>query len=163
VARSNLDSKLCTAPVLRFYFHGRKKNELIENINMYIMCVIIIAFSAIMYAATYYQLKKQSRNIALQNSNDSRAQEIRILKEKRFLKTIIIIACIAFICVVPTAIFYQVHDALGLFKRNLTSEILSDIFASIFYINFAVNPLIYVVRLPNYQKTFYLLYWRRGS
>jgi hypothetical protein len=26
-----------------------------------------------------------------------------------------------------------------------------------------VNPLIYVVRLPNYQKTFYLLYWRRGS
>jgi hypothetical protein len=153
----------CVPPVLRFYFHGRKKNELIENINMYIMCVIIIAFSAVMYAATYCQLKKQSRNIALQNSNDSRAQEIRILKEKRFLKTIIIIACIAFICVVPTAIFYQVHDALGLFKRNLTSEILSDIFASIFYINFAVNPLIYVVRLPNYQKTFYLLYWRRGS
>ena len=149
-------------PVLRFFFHGRK-NELLEKINIYTICVIIVAFSAVMYAATYYQLKKQSRNIALQNSNESRAQEIRILKEKRFLKTIVIIACVAFICVVPSAIFHQAYDALGLFKRNLTSEILSEIFLHIFNINFVVNPLIYFVRLPNYRKTFYLLYCKRGS
>jgi hypothetical protein len=152
----------CVPPVLRFFFHGRK-NELLEKINIYTICVIIVAFSAVMYAATYYQLKKQSRNIALQNSNESRAQEIRILKEKRFLKTIVIIACVAFICVVPSAIFHQAYDALGLFKRNLTSEILSEIFLHIFNINFVVNPLIYVVRLPNYRKTFYLLYCKRGT
>ena len=154
----------CVPPVLRFFSHGRK-NELMEKINIYTICLIIVAFSAVMYAATYYQLKKQSRNIALQISNESRAQEIRILKEKRFLKTIIIIASIAFICVVPSAIFYHAYDAeaLGLFKGNLVSEILRKIFASIFYINFVVNPLIYVVRLPNYRKTFYLLYCKRGS
>ena len=58
---------------------------------LYIFSVIIIILSSVMYSSTYYKLKKQSRSIALQNSNGNRAQEIRILKEKRFLRTIIII------------------------------------------------------------------------
>ena len=77
-----------------------------KNINIYTIYVIIIAFSAVTYASTYYKLKKQSRNIALQNSNECRAQGMRILKEKRFKKTIIIIACIAFVCIVPSVIFF---------------------------------------------------------
>ena len=68
--------------------------------------VIVIILSSVMYSSTYYKLKKQSRNIALQNSNESRAQEIQILKEKRFLKTIIIIACIAFVCTIPFFVLY---------------------------------------------------------
>ena len=59
--------------------------------EFYIFCVIVIILSSVMYSSTYYMLKKQSRNIALQNSPETRAQGIRILKEKYFLKTIIII------------------------------------------------------------------------
>ena len=59
--------------------------------EFYIFCVIVIILSSVMYSSTYYMLKKQSRNIALQNSPETRAQGIRILGEKYFLKTIIII------------------------------------------------------------------------
>ena len=125
--------------------------------------VIIIMLSSFMYMSTYYKLKKQSRNIALQNSNESRAQEIRILKERRFLKTIILIACIAFGCVVPHMIFYLSVDSLNFPKDKLTSEVIGTTTLFIFYINFAVNPFIYILRLPNYRKTFYLLYCRRRT
>ena len=69
--------------------------------------VIVIILSSVMYSSTYYRLKKQSRNVALKNSTEGRAQEIRILKEKRFLKTIIVIACIAFICLVPFFVLFS--------------------------------------------------------
>lgn len=67
----------------------------------FIFSVIIITLSAVTYSFTYYKLKKQSGNIVLQNSTKSRTQEIRIRKEKRFLQTIVIIACIAIACTLP--------------------------------------------------------------
>ena len=85
-----------------------------NNTNTYMCDAIIITISAGFYAATYHKLKKQSRTIALQNSSETRAQEIRILKEKQFLKTIIIIACIAFACVVPSLTFLLINDLLGI-------------------------------------------------
>ena len=113
---------------------------------------IIFIFSAVMYALTYFKLKKQLRNMqALQSSMESRAQKIRVLKEKQFLRTIVVIACIAVITTVPAS----------LLRTVFTDEILKEISLCILYINFAVNPLIYILRLPNYRKTFYLLYCRR--
>jgi hypothetical protein len=134
---------------------GLKGNDEISN---YLIGAIVITLSAVMYASTYYKLKKQSRNIALQNSNESRAQEIRILKEKRFLKTIILIACIAFVSVVPSLLFFQIFNSLGWTNDNLVSVF----FMCILNINFAVNPFVYLTRLPNYRKTFYMLYCRRA-
>ena len=141
----------CTLP-LKSLFYGRKNNEII--------CVIIIITSAVVYAFTYWKLRKQAKNIALQNSRESRAQEIRILKEKKFLKTIVIIACVAFLSIVPSMVFFQIYYSLTRWNDILV-KIFIEIFTFIFYINFAVNPIIYVIRLPNYRKTFYLLYWRR--
>ncbi len=149
----------CSLSVMPLVY-ARLNNE----INTYMCGAIIITISAGFYAATYHKLKKQSRTIALQNSSETRAQEIRILKEKQFLKTIIIIACIAFACVVPSLTFLLINDLLGLHtKGNSSAAILKEIFISVFYVNFAVNPLIYILRLPNYRKAFCLLYCKRGS
>ena len=113
---------------------------------------IMFVFSAVMYALTYFKLKKQSRNMqALQRSIESRAQKIRVLREKQFLRTIVVIACIAVITTVPAS----------LLRTVFTDEILKEISLCILYINFAINPLIYILRLPNYRKTFYLIYCRR--
>jgi hypothetical protein len=146
-------------PILRLVY-GRKNNQMFA---VYCYGVIVIVLSAVMYAATYSKLKKHSKNIALQNSTESRAQEIRILKEKQFLKTIILIAFIAFVCIVPSMVYFQLHDSLHFSKDNLVHVILFQITSLIFHTNFAVNPLIYILRLRNYRKTFYLLYCRRGS
>ena len=131
----------------------RRNNEIIG--------VIIISISVVIYACTYWKLRKQAKNIALQNSSESRAQEIRILKEKKFLNTIVLIACVAFLCIVPSMVFFKISDSLT-WWNDILVKIFMEIFGFIFYTNFAVNPIIYVIRLPNYRKTFYLLYCRRG-
>jgi hypothetical protein len=148
-----------TLPILRLFYGDKRKDTLPINCSG----VIVIILSAVMYAATYSKLKKHSKNIALQNSTESRAQEIRILKKKQFLKTIILIAFIAFVCIVPSMTYFQLHDSLRFSKDNLVHVILAEMTSLIFYTNFAVNPLIYILRLRNYRKTFHLIYCRRWS
>ena len=116
-----------------------------------------ILFSSVMCVLTYHKLKKQSENLALENI-PKRQQQARLMKEKQFLKTIIIIACIQFFCIVPTSIvsYYPVFKIF--IDDDLAVLILSEIFHGLFHLNFAVNPLVYVLRLPNYRRTFYLLY-----
>ncbi len=134
-----------------------------NKIYIYHSGAVGVTLSAVIYAATYHKLKKQSRNIALQNSSESRAQEIRILKEKKFLNTIILIACVAFLCIMPFMVLSRINSNPSNLRGNiLVIEIFTKIFLFFFYANFAVNPIIYVIRLPNYRKTFYLLYWRRA-
>ena len=59
------------------------------------LVVALLLLSSIAYASICIALKKQSRNITARNaSNGNRAEELRLLKEKKFLKTIIFIACI---------------------------------------------------------------------
>ncbi len=147
----------CFLSVIALLF-GRQNKIYIYNGG-----AINIILSAVIYAATYHKLKKQSRNIALQNSSESRAQEMRIQKEKKFLNTIILIACVAFLCIVPFMVFSPINSYPSNLSGNiLVIQTLTKIFSFFFFANFAVNPIIYVIRLPNYRKTFYLLYWRRA-
>ena len=121
--------------------------------------VTLILVSAVMYTLTYFKLKKQSQNIqALQNSVESRAQELRIRKEKQFLRTILIIACIAFTCIVPSTLI----STFSMYIQPSTTRIFVIIAYCMVYINYSINPLVYILRLPNYRKSFYLLYCKRG-
>ena len=126
-----------------------------------IFAVIAIMLSAVMYSSTYYKLKKQSRNMALQDSPESRALGMRIIKEKRFLNTIVIIASIAFLSVVPFILTYWIGNAVGLSLSHRGFRITNYLFYSIFFMNAAVNPFIYILRLPKYRKAFYLTYCGR--
>ena len=148
----------CISPVVGLLGDHNKHVKSLK----YTFSVMAVIMSAFMYAFTFHKLKKQSRNIALQNSNENRAQEIRILKEQRFLKTIIIIACIAFVCTVPALIYLSLIYNLALTQGN-SLIIIQKMIVSILYTNFAVNPLIYIIRLPNYRRTFYLLCCRRAA
>ena len=142
-----------------FIFDGKHdEDKIYYGYAVFAFNVVIVLVSAVMYSLTYYQLKKQSRNIcSLQNSSECRAQEIRIRKEKRFLNTVVIIACVALFCLVPTIALFPFHMHLP--SKNLIFGIL----VCVLYLNFAINPLIYVIRLPNYRKSYLLLYCRRAS
>ena len=151
----------CVIPTSRLF--SNRETLRIYTFGYPTLCVIVIILSSVMYSSTYHKLKKQSRNMALQNSTEGRAQEIRILKEKRFLKTIIIIASIALFSVVPSLAFSLVYNALGL--NTSASKVVGAISIFILSLNFALNSLVYIVRLPSYRKTFRLLYCggRRAS
>ena len=77
--------------------------------------------------------------------------------EKIFLKIIIVIACIQTTCALPLVVFYQYFAFQELFIESSiqTDRIVHGTFVPIFYVNFSVNPLLYVLRLPNYRKTYY--------
>ena len=143
--------------VLRLFYNYAKS----KKVGIYLLGAVVVSLSAVMYICTYYKLRKKSRKIASQNSKESCAQKIRILKEKQFLKTIIIIACIAFFCTMPLLVFFQIYPLLGLKNDMLAFAVLHKIFLFIFFANFAVNPLIYVIRLRSYRKTFGMLYYKR--
>ena len=139
-----------------------KRSMLIRESVFGIFTVVIMVLSSILYFSTCYKLKKQSRNTTLQNPTESRAHEIRTLKEKRFFKTIMIIACVAFVCTVPAMLFF-IFDKFKPLREDIAYEAVFMLLLFIFRINFAVNPLIYFLRLPNYRKTFHAIYCRRRT
>ena len=142
-------------------FPNQKYDLLVANISG----VIITFVTATACTLTYKNLKKQSLNLCLQNgfSAENRAQEKRALQEKRFLNTIIIITSIVAICILPASILRQVLILKNILNESLnpTLKILSVVLTSMYLLNYSVNPLIYVLRLPNYRKTFLKVYCKK--
>ena len=134
-----------------------------DDLDDWIYCynATIILLSVTMYAITYFKLKKHLNDITSQNSTESRAQEIQNHKDKEFLKTIILVACIAFVCVLPSMIYFLLEISVSYSRGGLVFGIFLQILTVTFYSNFAVNPLIYVLRLPMYRRTFSLIYCKR--
>jgi hypothetical protein len=141
---------------------GRTKDD---EISQRILALTVTIFTATMYTVTFFKLfnlKKQSQNVKLCNatSGESRAQQKRLSKEKQFLRTIILIASITLVCISPRIVLKTV-DGSGYVWQKLdrkTITILKTLLHAVYIINFAVNPCIYFVRLPNYRKTFKLLF-----
>ena len=146
---------LAILSLLRAFRDPKRHNE--YEIYEYAFGEFFIIASGIFYAFTYHNLRKQSKNIAVQNSNESRALKLRILKEKQFLNTIILIACIALVCTMPSLLFFQFYGSLTL-RTNSLEKVFQKILTCVLITNFAINPFIYVMRLPNYRKTFVKLY-----
>ena len=138
-------------PILR-HFYG----EPVKKYAMKYFSLFLVVLSLVMHAFTYGKFKKHSTTIGQQNSTEGRAREIRIMKEKKFLKTIILIAAIALICSVPSLIYFQLED-----YQLLTHTVLDKIVTLIFNVNFAINPFIYILRLPNYRKTFHVIHCKK--
>ena len=129
---------------------------------LYCFNATIILLSGTMYAKTHSKLKKHSNDIISQNSTESRAQEIRNTRDKKFLQTIILVVCITFVCLLPSLIFFLVRRSLSYFRGGFEAGILHEILTTVFYTNFAVNPLIYILRLPIYRRTFSLIYCKKN-
>ena len=130
-----------------------------DQLGLNIFGVIITTFSVAMYIVTYFKLKKQARNIqVLRTSIESRAENMRVLKEKQFLRAIIIIAFIAFICIIP----HTVVGTIKIYINTGATQILYIVSSCLIYLNYSVNPVIYILFLPNYRKTFRVLYYIRS-
>ena len=64
--------------------------------------VAIVLATAFLYVLTSISLHKQTRDLALQNASVfNRSQATRLLKERRFVRTILLIACITVIGIAP--------------------------------------------------------------
>jgi hypothetical protein len=148
-----------TAIFVLTYFILNKKDR-----RKFMLWYVIVLFLAvnIFYLATYVALRRQ-RN-ALRNRQDisegslTAMQKARQKQEKRFLVTIAIVCFILTIVYVPllgmATITVLLRDVLNV-KR--TEEVFSVLFV-LLSVNFLINPIIYLLRLPKYRKTFKELY-----
>jgi cation transport ATPase len=72
-------------------------------------------------------------------------------KEQKFLNTIIIIACIAVVTVMPGVIY-------SLLSGTEINMMIFVVISAIYCLNFAANPFVYCLRLKRYRKTFKIVY-----
>ena len=89
------------------------------------------------------------------NKRPKNSQVMNNTKEQKFLNTIIIIACIAVVTVMPRSIYTQLR---GTGVSSDTNSILVVVGGAIFCLNFAANPFVYCLRLKRYRKTFKMVY-----
>ena len=119
----------------------------------------LLILDTVIYIFTYIKLKKQSQNIHLSTvTSATHASTTRILKQKRFLRTIFLIACVYAICSTPVLTFSQVVLRYPYYNQITVQSLLSVLYQ----VNFAINPLIYFSRLPNYRRTFYIICCKKG-
>jgi FtsZ-interacting cell division protein ZipA len=101
--------------------------------------------------------RRQSQNERAQSHNKN-SHLVHNAKEQKFLTTIIIIALIAVLTALPGTIFFQVISVSDSAGSTETKRIVTVVFIGIFCLNFAVNPLVYCLRLKRYRETFKIVY-----
>ena len=137
--------------------------ELLEVDSTYVYAgVTLTCLAGLLYVMTTRSLRIQARNLESHNPDVglNRTQAVRASRERRFVKTIALVACIAVIGVIPFLTTYKiVKKEIKRLGYRSAIDILFRFSFALFYSTFAVNPLIYFLRLTNYRKTFLALYW----
>ena len=130
----------------------------VDDKRVFMLCYSTPMFLSvyIFYFATYIALRRQ-RNELKERQNVSEgtlnAMRARQKQEKRFLITIAIVCIVLMIVFLPVLGMRTLIVLLHL-KTPGTHSALQILLS----INYLVNPIIYLVRLPRYRKTFKKLY-----
>ena len=137
----------------RFIF-GVEQNY--EKLLYEILAATLFFLTSFAYVLVCITMRKKIKNRAVLNElgNSHHSEQLRLHKEKNFLKTVILIASVTFISYIPVWIMIKVFGSNALAK-TICTVILNLLFS----INFAINPLIYILRFRNYRKTFKIFYF----
>ena len=124
---------------------------------------IMFACTLIFYIASYVSLRRQRRQLPKRediNDTSMKASQIRLKNEQNFLVTISIVCFILFLTFIPYATLIFVYIPVLDKPTDADQSDFPNVVWGILAItsNFAVNPLVYLCRLPNYRKTFKHLY-----
>jgi uncharacterized membrane protein len=126
-------------------FGGNKNYDLIVFEWVFIVISLVTGF---IYVSTYFSLKKQGRNISQGNRSQSRAFQ------EKFLKTIMIVAFIQVFTLAPSSVYGLIRGWSGGFS------IAGYLVFAMYFLNFSINPFVYIWRLRNYRQTFRLIFCR---
>ena len=129
-----------------FAFGWNKTGEAIYDV----VFIVVASVTALIYVITYFSLKKQGRRF----SQRSRSQKLSL--QENFLKTIMIVAFIQFFALVPASV-YALVNGWSLDDYPIAWLTISQIH----FLNFSINPFVYVWRLRNYRQTFLLIFCKK--
>ena len=110
--------------------------------------IVISLVTGLIYVNTYLSLRKQRRGISEQNQSRRRPLQ------EEFLKTILIVAVIQILTLVPLSSFSLVHG----WSIDFNNSVSKLVVYSMYCINIAINPFLYIWRLRNYRQAFRLVF-----
>ena len=122
--------------------------------KIYLVTFIVVALlSGLIYLLTYVSLRRHERHISEQNQCQNRSLQ------REFLKTIFIVAIVQIITIIPANIYALVEHLLS-YLSNHEKAVVEVVIIQLYFLNFAINPFLYMWRLKNYRRTFCLLFCR---
>ena len=122
----------------------------VDGTTFYIVCITVSLLTGLIYLVTFFSLRKQGRNIA--QHGQCRNQTL----QQEFLKTITIVAFIQIFTLLPTTI----AGFIEFLWHSDHSSIVKVMFYQMYWLNFSINPILYIWRLKNYRRTFCLIVCR---
>ena len=122
-----------------------------ENIIYNTIYITIASVTFFIYSATYFSLKKRRREIS-QHQSQVRNQML----QETFLNTIMIVAFVQIFTQIPASIFALIN---GWMVRD--GSVMAEIIYAMYFLNFAMNPFLYMWRLRNYRQTFLFVFCRK--
>ena len=123
--------------------------------------IVFILCSYAFYFATYVALRRQRNEFQKkQDISESvlNAMKARQKHQKRFLVTIAIVCFMLTITFLPVVGMRMIAVLLENFLKGRRIRQIHDGLMVLLSINFLTNPIIYLIRLPKYSKTFKVLY-----
>ena len=127
--------------------------------------IFMLLCSSLLYAKTVYYLKKDARYLNSQSCGNTTAdretstrkrKRRNLLKQTRFLHTIMYIAFLFVLTLSPLLVFDLVNENHG--HDNAINNHIHMSLYFLFYSNFVINCFVYCYRLTNYRKTFKTLF-----
>jgi hypothetical protein len=118
----------------------------------------VLLGAALMYGKAAYVLKNNSRYLksvaAVSTTVQNKAQHARLVNEKRLLTTMFLVSFLTITTLTPLMIYMIAID--DSYTRMSSNPVLVWL-TTLFFVNFSINPFIYVWRLKNYRTTFKIL------
>ena len=136
--------------------------------SLFDVIVVCVSIVYIMIVVTLRKISREVRRNSLPN-NTSQLRLDKIKEDRQLLIVVLVMLTILAITVLPYTLASQVVLVDRLFYKNasLDKDALITFIINYFpveILNFAVNPIIYAIRLPNYRKSLMALlcFFRRG-
>ena len=118
----------------------------------------LLISAAIMYGKAAYVLKENSRYFtSLSTTPQNRSQNTRLKNEKRLLTTMFLVSLITMTTLAPVGIYAMSNEHLHYTYTRWSSNSLHTWIVTLFFVNFSINPFLYIWRLNNYRKTFQVI------
>ena len=116
--------------------------------------------TVVIYLLAFISLRRQRSTLSTDNTRSESARKMLILRlrnQNRFLTTVLIINIVLIFGIVPTIISSHFRFALE-GPLSTGTKVWISITDTLFFLNMAVNPFLYIWRLPKYRKTFFVMY-----
>ena len=132
------------------------------------MALATVISAVLLYGKTAYVVNKNSRyftNMAETSTTaQNRTQNTRLKNEKRLFTTMFLVSFITITTLAPLMIFIIILEKIYITNRRLNfftrwnTDPIHTWFTTLFFVNFSINPFVYIWRLKNYRKTLKVIF-----